>query len=119
MGKFDGILICTDLDHTLLTDDKSISDENKRAVEYFMSEGGLFTFATGRSKPGIEFLFNRITPNAPIILFNGAEIYDIKKDEVLWLSVNILLRGLRCVPRIIYMFQGTISWCTDSFLLRN
>ena len=42
MGKFDGILLCTDLDDTLLTDDKRVSEENKRAIEYFQSEGGLF-----------------------------------------------------------------------------
>lgn len=48
MGKFDGILLCTDLDDTLLTTDKRVSDENSKAIEYFKSEGGLFTFATGR-----------------------------------------------------------------------
>lgn len=84
MGKFDGILICTDLDHTLLKDDKSISDENKNAIEYFMSEGGHFTFATGRSKMGIDFLLKRVTPNAPIIMFNGAAIYDLQKEKIIW-----------------------------------
>ena len=32
----------------LLTTDKRVSDENSKAIEYFKSEGGLFTFATGR-----------------------------------------------------------------------
>ena len=44
MNKFEGIIICTDLDGTLLKNDKSISKENKKAIEYFQSEGGLFTF---------------------------------------------------------------------------
>ena len=35
MGKFDGILLCTDLDDTLLTTDKRVSDENSKAIEYF------------------------------------------------------------------------------------
>ena len=34
MGKFDGILICTDLDGTLYKNDKTISDKNKEAIEY-------------------------------------------------------------------------------------
>ena len=46
MGKFDGILICTDLDGTLLKNDKSVSEENLRAIEYFKREGGRFTFVT-------------------------------------------------------------------------
>ena len=33
MGKFDGVLICTDLDGTLLKNDKSISQENLDAIE--------------------------------------------------------------------------------------
>ena len=48
MGKFDNILICTDLDGTLFRNDKSISQRNVDAIEYFKSEGGYFTFITGR-----------------------------------------------------------------------
>ena len=39
MKKFENILICTDLDGTLLKDDKSISRENLEAIEYF-NDGG-------------------------------------------------------------------------------
>ena len=84
MGKFDGILIATDLDGTLLADDKSISAENKNAIEYFISEGGYFTITTGRSVQGIRFILEQITPNAPIVLFNGSAVYDIDKKECLW-----------------------------------
>ena len=48
MKKFDGILFCTDLDGTLLESDHKISKENIEAIRYFQSEGGLFTFLTGR-----------------------------------------------------------------------
>ena len=34
-GKFDGVLICTDLDGTLLKNDKTISFENIEAITYF------------------------------------------------------------------------------------
>ena len=84
MGKFDGILIATDLDGTLLADDKSISAENKKAIEYFMSEGGYFTITTGRSVQGINSIINQIMPNAPIVLFNGSGVYDIKNDKFIW-----------------------------------
>ena len=48
MGKFDGYLICTDLDGTLYRNDKTVSAENREAIEYFKREGGYFTFVTGR-----------------------------------------------------------------------
>ena len=87
MGKFDGVLICTDLDDTLLTTDKRISNENMEAIDYFMSEGGKFTFATGRIPYGAKLMLRYITPNVPMICFNGAGLYDLKKDKLLWSSV--------------------------------
>lgn len=84
MGKFDGILMCTDLDDTLLTTDKRVSAENMQAIDYFMSEGGMFTFATGRIPYGAKLMLRYITPNVPMICFNGAGLYDLKKDKLLW-----------------------------------
>ena len=46
MGKFDGILICTDLDGTLYKNDKKISEETKEAIEYF-SEHVIFSKICG------------------------------------------------------------------------
>ena len=84
MGKFDGILLCTDLDETLLTTDKSVSKENLDAIEYFKNQGGYFTFVTGRVPQGAKVLLDTIKPNAPICAFNGAGIYDFEKDAMLW-----------------------------------
>ena len=42
MGKFDGCFLCTDLDDTLPTTDKRVSDENNKAIEYFKSRGRTF-----------------------------------------------------------------------------
>ncbi len=84
MGKFDGIIICTDLDDTLLTSDKIVSEENKSAIKYFMDEGGIFSYATGRVLGSSKMIFKYIVPNAPIICCNGVVIYDANNDKVLW-----------------------------------
>ncbi len=76
MGKFDGILICTDLDGTLLNKDKSISQANIDAIEYFKSEGGRFTIVTGRMPNYISYIVEAVHPNAPIGCVNGAGLYD-------------------------------------------
>ena len=104
MGKFDGILLCTDLDDTLLTTDKRVSDENSKAIEYFKSEGGLFTFATGRVPQGAKLMLNYVHPNAPMVCFNGAAIYDFNDEKLLWAST--LDKGaLKCVEYIDKMFD--------------
>lgn len=84
MGKFDGILICTDLDGTLLKNDKTISEENREAIEYFKREGGYFTFITGRMYYTARRLYEMVNPNAPIGCINGGGIYDFEKEKYLW-----------------------------------
>ena len=71
MKKFEGILFCTDLDGTLLRSDKTLSKRNLEAIEYFKSEGGLFTFVTGRMPCTALNLYNTVKPNAPIGCING------------------------------------------------
>lgn len=84
MKKFDNILITTDLDGTLLRDDKTISEENISAINYFKENGGKFTFVTGRPPVIVGDIYNIVRPNAPIGCFNGGGIYDMEKKEYLW-----------------------------------
>lgn len=71
MGRFDGILICTDLDGTLLNSDRRISKENLEAIEYFKQEGGIFTFVTGRMPFFVSDMYEAVQPNAPFGCVNG------------------------------------------------
>ena len=84
MGKFDGILICTDLDGTLYRDDKTISKENKEAVEYFKREGGYFTFVTGRMPYYSRDAYDKVRPNAPFGCINGGGGYDGADMKYIW-----------------------------------
>ena len=88
MKKFEGILFVTDLDGTLLKKDKTISEKNLEAIEYFKSEGGIFTFVTGRIPAGAKVVNDVLKPNAPCGCINGGGIYDFKTDKLLW-SLNI------------------------------
>ena len=87
MGKFDGVLICTDLDGTLLKNDKTISGENVEAIEYFKREGGYFTFVTGRMPFFVTYVFDTVKPNAPFGCVNGAGLFDGIKGEYVWKAV--------------------------------
>lgn len=84
MKRFEGILLCTDLDGTLFRKDKSISRENKEAIEYFKEEGGLFTFITGRMPYYSSKAYNAIEPNAPFGCINGGGLYDHRSEKYVW-----------------------------------
>ena len=81
MGKFDGILLCTDLDGTYMHDGTVCAD-NAEYVDYFEKHGGLFTVVTGRLYPYVASLAGP-APNVPVISHQGAVLYDRQKGEVL------------------------------------
>ena len=88
MGKFSGVLLATDYDDTLYDSKGTISPENRAAIDRFLAEGGLFSISTGRSyiNFAIQMEREKLPVNAPVILSNGASIYDFAKEESLWLK---------------------------------
>ncbi|MBO7304835.1 MAG: HAD family phosphatase [Clostridia bacterium] len=84
MGKFDGVLICTDLDGTLFRKDKTVSTENREAIEYFKREGGYFTFVTGRMPNYSMTAYRAVNPNVPFGAVNGGALYDGATGEYVW-----------------------------------
>ena len=113
MALFDGLLICTDLDDTLLTDDKRVSEENIAALNYFMDNGGLFTFATGRVPAGARLMLDYIVPNAPMVCFNGGAIYDYGTEKFIWQSA-LDDNALKAVEYVEKAFPPVgIEVCTD------
>lgn len=100
MGKFKNMLLCCDLDGTLLNSQSEMSENNRKAIEYFKSQGGKFTFVTGRATQGIERFADMI--DMPVVLLNGAEIYDFKVQKAIWTmslfpSVSEMIRQIENV----------------------
>ncbi|MCL1829543.1 MAG: Cof-type HAD-IIB family hydrolase [Oscillospiraceae bacterium] len=83
MAKFDGSLLVSDMDGTLLDSAHEISRENTEAIKYFTDNGGLFTVASGRMVRAIALYADRININAPVISFNGAAVYDTAGKKLL------------------------------------
>ncbi len=112
MKNFEGILITTDLDGTLLRNDKSISKENLDAIEYFKENGGLFTIVTGRPPVIVGKIYDIVRPNAPIGCYNGGGIYDVEKGEYLW-KLELSREALELVEYIDKEFpEMSIQLCT-------
>lgn len=90
MGKFDGVLLASDFDNTLLyTEDALRSgapvppllDRDREALEYFIAQGGRFAIATGRALAAFLRHADDVPMNAPGVVCNGAAIYDFEKGE--------------------------------------
>ena len=81
MGRFEGILLCSDLDGTIASG-REVPERNLQALRYFQSEGGRFSLFTGRPA-GYEANFPFFI-NSPMVTENGARIYDPQTRRTLW-----------------------------------
>lgn len=68
-------LILTDIDGTLVTDDKILLDENRKALEQAIERGVYVTLVTGRHFSYAKFVLDELGLDVPIVLQNGAFIY--------------------------------------------
>ena len=105
MGIFDGYLLVSDIDGTLYHNNK-IPPANLEAIEYFKSEGGIFTIATGRGIRIAKQICKEARVNAPVITTNGGVIYDGEQDKILhstYLSdaaCEMIKEAVRKYPRL-------------------
>ncbi len=82
MGKFDGILICSDWDGTLHSN-QGVLEKDIKSIKYFQSNGGLFTICSGRQLAHLEGFFGDVKPNTYVITLNGAIIIDPDTKAIL------------------------------------
>jgi len=83
MGKFSGFLLATDFDDTYFTKEGIVPPENRAAVDHWIAEGGWFTVATGRARQTFAPYLSVAPVNAPVVLSNGAQLYDFAKGKML------------------------------------
>ena len=74
----------SDLDGTLVQDDKTISPENLEALRRYAAAGGTFGVATGRSDVIARAFLQLLPVGAPVILYNGAGVYDLPTEKYLY-----------------------------------
>ena len=84
MPDFSDVMIITDLDGTLLPENKILSEKDLEAIKRFRSDGGKFTIATGRTIQSADRYIKELEIDIPVILYNGSLIYDVQKQEVLF-----------------------------------
>lgn len=83
MGLFDGCLLASDIDGTLLLSDY-LPQRNIDAIDFFVREGGAFSLATGRTAGAVSSVTAKLKNLSPSIVANGSVIYDFNKDKALY-----------------------------------
>ncbi len=83
MGIFDGCLLACDIDGTLIINDY-IPQRNIDKIKYFVSEGGCFSLATGRTAGAISHITSCLDCISPSIVANGSMIFDIEHDKAIY-----------------------------------
>lgn len=80
------VVLISDMDGTLLNSEKKISEADLRAIDRFMSLGGKFTVATGRTAQSFEQYRSMLKLEMPIIMYNGAAIYDYSEGRFCYMK---------------------------------
>lgn len=88
MGLFDGCLLACDVDGTLLVNDY-LPERNIEKIKYFVSEGGIFSLATGRTAGAVSAVTDKIDCISASVVANGSMIFDFQNDTAIYeLSVT-------------------------------
>ena len=77
-------MIATDLDGTLLAGKSNLPEKNIEALQRAMDAGVRVVLASGRIIEAMTGLAEKVKVNAPLICYNGAMVYDIASDEILY-----------------------------------
>jgi len=77
-------LIAIDIDGTLLNSHGEITDKNKQAIQKALDKNIDVVLASGRMPKAILPIANEINSNKYLISGNGAAIYNIQKEEIIY-----------------------------------
>ncbi|MBQ5332004.1 MAG: Cof-type HAD-IIB family hydrolase [Oscillospiraceae bacterium] len=84
MGDKTKIIFFSDMDGTLLSADKTLSEDNLDAILRLREAGGKFVVATGRVLQATRHYFEPAGIDCPVILCNGGMIYDCHENKIMW-----------------------------------
>lgn len=77
-------LIAADIDGTLLTNDRRLTERTEAAIRAAKEKGVLFTLSTGRPLQGIRRYAHLLSENVPVITYNGSVVLTADTQEVLY-----------------------------------
>jgi hypothetical protein len=111
-------LVVSDVDGTLLTHDKVLTEAAKAAVEKLRAAGIAFTITSSRPSIGMGFLIEQLAITLPVGAFNGSSIVDAAMNPVEQhlIPASAVARGLE----VLHEYGADIWLFThDKWLTKN
>lgn len=93
-------LLVADIDGTLVNREREITPPVQAAVTAAQARGVRICLATGRIWPSARQFVEGLGADPPVILYNGAMVYDFARDEV-WQRVPLPIEQARDALRIL------------------
>lgn len=79
-------LLVSDIDGTLNDKQFRLPQNNKEAINRYVSNGGYFTLCSGRNLQSLKVHYDNLGIKTPAIFSNGAGIYDFSTEEMVFLD---------------------------------
>jgi hypothetical protein len=111
-------LVLSDVDGTLVTSDKVLTESTVRAVQRLNDAGIRFAITSGRPPRGLAMLFEPLNLSTPISAFNGGLIVDrdlktLKKWEIKDEYVGPIIQVLADHNLSVWVYQDTDWFVLD------
>ena len=112
-------LIAADLDDTLLDGNSDLTERTLAALGAAMAAGCGVSLSSGRMLEAMLPFARRIGVNAPMLLYNGAMLYDWRADKALWaakIPYETALGIVRLAERLgfyIQLYPGRGYYCDE------
>ena len=74
-------LYISDLDGTLLDSNSIVTSHSIENINLLLQKGMLFTIATARTPATVVPLLKQLQLDLPVVLMNGAVLYDIRNKQ--------------------------------------
>ena len=104
----------SDLDGTLLSQNKEISNVTKNILNQLKKKGCNFSIATARTPATVEVILKELDIQEPIILMNGAVLYDLKNHrylEIEFISQQVVKQVLK---QLDYLIETSFIYTIDN-----
>ncbi len=112
-------LVATDMDGTLLTDKRGITDRTVATLNRLNEQGVKFCLCSGRPPIGMIPFVKRIGFDLPIITFNGAEVITSVGEKPIY--ENVL--DSECANEAFYlgheMCDASVAWESNRLILSS